>query len=108
MRKYVLVNMKSINAVLTCFASQDELDEFRDDFGILMEDLIFANQLAIRDEENEEFVNFMAFKQLFLVGMFMQKNVELLHSLMKAVVYKEISEEEKEKYEINEDEEFLL
>lgn len=96
MKKYMMVKTKSLQNMLDCFVSGEEFTDFTDELSAAIEEIIFASQLANRNTENQDFSTMMVMKQLFVLGLFCKKNIELIHQLIRAIEYKEITKEEKE------------
>lgn len=95
MKKYMVVKTEILEKILRCFANQEEFETFAGEFGGMIEEVVFAGQVANRNIEDKELVNLMTVKQIFLLGLFCQQNLDVIHDLVSIIEYTEITEEQK-------------
>jgi tRNA C32,U32 (ribose-2'-O)-methylase TrmJ len=98
MKRYYSVKTEILAELLECFATQEEFIEFTHHLNGMTEEMLFINQLTVRNSEDSEVVTLMALKRLFILAIFVKENIEVLHELIRKVQYTEkdeISEEER-------------
>jgi hypothetical protein len=99
MKKYLVVKADMLNKILDCFSSEQEFMDFGNELGVMIEEIVFASQLAGRNLEDKAFQNEVVLKQYFLLGLFLRNNIDTIHDLVRVIDYEEITEEDKKKLE---------
>ncbi len=94
MKRYMIVKRESLKKMLDCFSSEEEFVAFSDELSALVQEITFAGTLALRNQEDQELVTTMALKQHFVLALFCKQNIEIIHELIKAVEYTEVTEQE--------------
>lgn len=95
----MIVKREVLQKLLECFADQEEFIQFSADLNGMINEILFAGQLAYRNIDNEDYVRLMVIKQFFVLGVFFKENVELLHEMMKSIEFREVTQKEKDRLE---------
>lgn len=96
MKKHIIVKREALENMLNCFVDQEEFQNFSRDLCGMIEEIITSHAAASGNRDDEELVTALALKQLLVVGIFFRNNIELLHELVKAIEYHEVSPDELE------------
>lgn len=99
MKKYMYVTNETLAKIMSCFANREELNEFAMSLSITVDEITYAASQAIREEPGTERFHSLIAKQYFHMALFCRKNIDVIHELIKAVDYSEITEEEKTRLE---------
>ncbi len=97
MKKYILVKPESLKKILDSFANQEEFQEFTESLSSTIDEILFTSQLASRNKEDHETYTVLCVKTLFILGLFCQQNMDIIHQIVNAIEYTDITKEQIEK-----------
>lgn len=94
-----MIRKEVLQKILDSFSGQEEFFQFATDMNTMINEILFSGQLAYRNLENEDYVRLMVLKQFFILGLFVKENIEVLHEMINAIDFKEITHKEKNRLE---------
>jgi hypothetical protein len=99
MKKFLVSSEKSFTKLLESFYSDEERDEFFNDFDDFVDVIIYYRMFCNKRfplyvDDGHELVDLFDLKQLERLMLFIQKNYDILLDLMKNFEYQEVTQKE--------------
>lgn len=98
MKKYMFVKTETLEKLVDCFASAEEMQNFIQDLHTLMHEIHYSSLSAVR-EGTEHFSLITSFKQIIQTSIFFKDNIEILQQTMRCIEFREATESERRNYE---------
>ena len=95
-KNFVSVQTKDLVALLDCFTSADEFEQFCTQMSVMVQEIKFTSEVQIRNSD-DGFVSMLQMKQLFLLTLFCRENFELIRELVGKLKYDPVDDQEAER-----------
>lgn len=86
MGKIIHAEPNDIIKILDCFCNEEELQAFIKQFNASLD---FASLISASssEEDTQEYLEMAVASQIFTLGLFFQKNIDIIHSIIKNLNY---------------------
>jgi hypothetical protein len=98
MKRHLLVKVSDLLKLPACFSDADEWKDFIAQVAGLISEMNYIDNLAIRNQNDEDYIYLLALKQLFILTLFYRDNIEAIQAMTKTLKFLEISEEQHKKH----------
>lgn len=100
MSRYYLVNADTLKEMIKCFASEEEYLDFHHHLTGMSEEMDYIQKSINRNADDKSQAIMLSLKKLFILGVFVKENIEVIHQIIAKLQYKEkdnLTDEEKKR-----------
>jgi len=97
MKQYLVMKGEVLQNLLHCFSTPEGYKEFTTDLALMLDEIVRINRQTNQNPDYDlNTLTLLAAKQFFHVAFFCQKNMDVIHDMVRQLDYKILDQEEKD------------